>query len=273
QSPPKSELNGSWRASPIAPRLAQVQVYNLYPSGYLPYSQLTKLIVDSVKDVDTLLHTLKVSKNLQFLQLSNFSDTQSSQVIPHRVELPFLHTFSIWYMSKQRQFVIMDNANLQALFSSLVMPVLSPFKLACRTSPVSGKFYWPSSLLTILRQSSTTLRNLTLALCPAPENQGWDSLLLLLEETPHLMHFTWIEYGDVFNYPSFTFPDDFTSSILSDLIYTSDDHDGILLSELEEFSLHRIKLTCKAHSNSPIREVPDGFRWFIVLVIPSSVAR
>ncbi|KAF9252426.1 hypothetical protein L218DRAFT_1010504 [Marasmius fiardii PR-910] len=147
QSPPKSELNGSWWASPIAPRLAQVQVYNLYPSGYLPYSQLTKLIVDS----------LKVSKNLQFLQLSNLSDTQSSQVIPHRVELPFPHTFSIWYVSKQRQFVIMDNANLQALFSSLVMPVLSTFKLACRTSPVSGKFYWPSSLLTILRQSSTTL--------------------------------------------------------------------------------------------------------------------
>ncbi|KAF9254319.1 hypothetical protein L218DRAFT_551050, partial [Marasmius fiardii PR-910] len=168
---------------------------------------------------------------------------QSSQVIPHRVELPFLHTFSIWYVSKQRQFVIMDNANLQALFSSLVMPVLSTFKLACRTSPVSGKFYWPSSLLTILRQSSTTLRNLTLALCPAPENQGWDSLSLLLKETPHLTHFTWIEYGNVFNYPSFTFPDDFTSSILSDLIYTSDDHDGILLSELEQISLHRIKLT------------------------------
>ncbi|KAF9253948.1 hypothetical protein L218DRAFT_678601 [Marasmius fiardii PR-910] len=157
QSPPKSELNGSWQASPIAPRLAQVQVYNLYPSSYLPYFQLTKLIVDSVKDVDTLLHTLKVSKNLQFLQLSNLSDTQSSQVIPHHVELPFLHTFSIWYVSKQRQFVIMDNANLQALFSSLVMPVLSTFKLACRTSPVSGKFYWPSSLLTILRQSSATL--------------------------------------------------------------------------------------------------------------------
>ncbi|KAG7096365.1 hypothetical protein E1B28_003809 [Marasmius oreades] len=192
-SPIPGELNLNspfWQAICHAPKLTQARISTLYPPNSLPYPQLTTLVLDSVllDHMEHLLRVLELCRNLRsFAFLQAYPDDGIPNSLDHiirPVEMPSLRTLSLYSDSRLQR---MNNPTIKVLCSSLVMTTLSAFSLAC-TSSYSEVTHWPSSLLSMLRRSSTTLRHMRLSLCPDFKS-GWEApLSVLLETTPNLTH-------------------------------------------------------------------------------------
>ncbi|KAG7086041.1 hypothetical protein E1B28_003562 [Marasmius oreades] len=244
--------NPLWMALSQAPKLVKVRVHRLRPRISLPYPQLTTLTLDFIytNDVGELLRVLGISKNLLSLTLKNIEVTAEWRplaTVACRVELPFLHFLSI---NLEVDFLMhyLLNVNdpvLELLFASLVMPSLSILKLPCRSSR-PDQMYWPSSLLSMLRHSSTSLRDISLFFEPFYSGQAhhsWESLSVLLNIVPHLTDFHLHDKG----------PRDFdrsatlaNGSFLSELSlpeFTYTPHNSPVLPELRTLSIHGILLS------------------------------
>ncbi|KAG7097883.1 hypothetical protein E1B28_005196 [Marasmius oreades] len=271
--------NPFWKALRQAPNLTSVHVRHARmckPSSF-PYPQLTTLIIESVVDTDVerLLQVLEDSINLRCLTLKYFTSTgRTHGLTSRRVEMPFLRTLAIC-QEENSCLTPMDDPSLDVLFSSLAMPALSTFKLSCISDfPVARhrSHHWPSSLLTMLRSSSTTLRDISLFLGPISTDSDdslyhtWAPLSILLETTPHLTHFNLEEgsgyldemtvYAATGHLPS--------ESLLSAL--THERHNRKVLPELVSLTIRGIKLNSKIVSKvlglaalrSPSRLTNDG---------------
>ncbi|KAF9258523.1 hypothetical protein L218DRAFT_1004910 [Marasmius fiardii PR-910] len=150
-----------WQALAQAPKLVEVQTWRFYPLHFIPYHQLTTLVIGCLRsdDFKDLIPILEVSIKLHTFKLLLFS-THSHRVIdiPRRIKLPSLRTLSICpgYDSVKPRNVAINNPFLKILLASLEMPSLSSFKLAYDSHSETLQ-PWPPSLLDLLQQI-TTLR-------------------------------------------------------------------------------------------------------------------
>ncbi|KAF9258038.1 hypothetical protein L218DRAFT_990743 [Marasmius fiardii PR-910] len=154
-----------WKALCQAPKLTKVHLSSLSFRYPVPYTQLATLIIDPIdyKHFAELFKVLEVSKNLRSLSLTiNTGRSTSPAHVASRVEMPFLRTLSLDLCDLSPN---MDDPTLNALFSSLVMPIMSHFKGELTIArDWNGTPMWSPFLLTMLRNSSSTLRGTTLKL-------------------------------------------------------------------------------------------------------------
>ncbi|KAG7096344.1 hypothetical protein E1B28_003788 [Marasmius oreades] len=230
--------NPFWQALCHAPKFTQARICKIYPHNPLPYPQLTTLVINSVylEDVGGLLRALELSRNLRSFSLLEIEFIYLPTSVDHMirpVEMPSLRTLSLY---PEIMLLHMDNPILDVLCSSLVMPTLSAFGLGC-TNSTSNVTRWPSSLLSMLRRSSATLRHVWLTtLCPV--HGFWEAPLdMLLETIPNLTH---LDLGEWFNnYEYHSSRNSLISSTITDIACLSQ---TAVLPNLEHMSLVCVQL-------------------------------
>ncbi|KAG7096362.1 hypothetical protein E1B28_003806 [Marasmius oreades] len=265
--------NPFWQALCHALKLTQARVPNTYPHNPLPYPQLTTLVLDAVHPdrMDHLLRALELSRNLcsfTFLRMYSYGGLPNSlDHVIRPVQMPSLRTL---LLSPDTVLPTSHTATLEVLCSSLMMPNLSAFGMGC-TGSTSNVTHWPSSLLAMLRRSSTTLRHMWLSLLPIHEPVWEAPLSVLLEITPNLTHLelgewcknTDIDYSD--SDSDSDSDDEFDSLISSSITVITYVAQNTLLPNLEYISLVRVqldsdilaKLLTFAASRSPCRLQSD----------------
>ncbi|KAG7085968.1 hypothetical protein E1B28_003493 [Marasmius oreades] len=240
-----------WRALRHAPKLTKVYLPEprKLPRNSLPYLRLTTLVIGftDVDDAAELLQVLELSRSLRSFTLSQVQDLGSGNFdhIIRRVEMPSLQSLSFCVDGALPK---MDNPILTILFSSLTMPVLSTFKLACARA-FHNPTQWYPPLLAMLQRSSTALRHMSLFIHPVHcQKDAWEPLSILLETTPHL---SYLEFGgkwkaNILLFDGTPLPDSFISATVGDFIYTPQ---NAVLPNLKQISFVGIRLDPETLAN------------------------
>ncbi|KAF9255608.1 hypothetical protein L218DRAFT_1008382 [Marasmius fiardii PR-910] len=86
-----------WEALAQAQKLEEVRMWELCPLCFLPFHQLTALVIESLRpDNFKNLLILEVSIKLRTLKLKLFTSALDDIIdIPRRIKVPSLHTLSI----------------------------------------------------------------------------------------------------------------------------------------------------------------------------------
>ncbi|KAG7086096.1 hypothetical protein E1B28_003611 [Marasmius oreades] len=193
-----------WQALCHAPKLTEVQLDRPYPLESFPYHQLTTLIIDVLHNdnVEEFWRILEISTNLRTLTVYDLHSYTPLGILLRRMEVPSLRSLSISPNDGKRgsfKPVYTDNPILEAILTSLGFPSLFSFELSCFLIPISDHAS-PSSLLTMLQNSSGTLRHMSLAFIPylMTSKPSFLSFSALFEATPHIEYFKLKDLGTDF---------------------------------------------------------------------------
>ncbi|KAF9264008.1 hypothetical protein L218DRAFT_1076893 [Marasmius fiardii PR-910] len=166
-----------WQAIYRAPRLVQLS------SSYLEinplFSQLTSWELGWLHDAGTFFEVLQSCSRLKSLTLTDISrlNPQSSG-ISREVKLPYLQQLSISADT---------SVEGESCFSAIAQSLILPSLLSCRIESIYRPL--PTTLLTMVRRSSTSLKRLELKIWPYWEMDHPSLMLDLLQAAPELTHF------------------------------------------------------------------------------------